>query len=346
MSGNAARGDDGRRRGTRHPLTGLVIGLLTGHGRPLYGIGLVATAVTAVLGLSVLAAGFAVIAGPYATAWREEQIAIAQEDAASGYTGHIGTVLTVGAVATVLLVVLAGLVLGLLHAAHAVAADQYLAGVRRSTTREVWRSTRPHLGAALRVQTRTTGHVGAAILPGLVFWFVLEARLIPGVRDRLLTDTRVSLYELACQGVLLATVIVGFYVASRLCTATAFLVSDGLAPREAVRRSWALTRGAPARTFGICLLLALAVGAAFLLLREAAFPLVQPAGAAMSWISDGNPYMTAVLATITPSTVGLLLLPAVMSPPVCSVLALMHVHLGARPGSLPRCPARSSGGAR
>ncbi|MER6105828.1 hypothetical protein ABT115_26905 [Streptomyces sp. NPDC001832] len=324
MPGDAARGDDGRREGAGQPLTGLVRGLLAGHGRSLYGIGLVATAVTAVLGLSVLAAGFAMIAGPYATAWREQRITLAQEDAASGYAGHIGTVYTVGAVVTASLVLLAFLVLGLLHTAHAVAADRYLAGARQSTIREVWQRTRPRLGAALRVQVLTAARVGTAVLPGLVLWLVLEARLIPGVQDRLLTDTRESRYELACQGVLLATVVVGFYVASRLCTATAALVLDELSPREAVRRSWALTRGARARTFGVCLLLTLAVGAAFLLLREAAHPLVQPAETAMSWISDDNPYMTAALVTITRSTVGLLLLPAVISPPVCSALALMY----------------------
>ncbi|WP_338145704.1 hypothetical protein [Streptomyces scabichelini] len=260
------------------------------------------------------------------------------------YDGNWHSLLSAGAVVVSLLLVLAALVLTLLHTAHAVAVSHALSNRESLGVRELWQRTRPHLPAAFGVQVLTGLCVGGVAFLGFVLWSLADGRMIPGVEPTPLHGTASMQYRLVGWVLPFAIAGLGLLLGFRLSLATAAAVTEKASPRAALRRSWSLTRGSRGKTYGICLLVTVAVALVFTLLRYAATPLAHPAGLAMLWISGDNVYITGVLVLITPTAVALLLLPLVAMPTVCSVIAALHADL--RAGLRPTAWARSNSATR
>lgn len=299
--------------------------------RPLYGFTLVVTALTTLVGGGIVAAGFLVSWDTFEDARRDAETEAAMEEPITAYTDQMDELQAVGAVVTVLLLIVASVVLAVLHTAHAVAVDHALKDGQGSLgVGELWARTRPHVGAALRVQWRTWLRVGGTAFVGFALWVAVEAGEVPGVERTLVGETATMQYRIVGWGLPIAIAGLGLLVYFRLSLATVALVSENSSPKAAVRRSWALTRSAQWQTYGIGLLLTATVVLVFFLLRYAAEPVAHPLGLAMLWLSGDNVYITGVLVLITPTAVALLLLPLVILPPVCSTVALLHVELRAQ----------------
>ncbi|MER5222383.1 hypothetical protein [Streptomyces flaveus] len=251
--------------------------------RPLYGFALVVTALTTLVGGGIAAAGFLVSWGTFEDVRRSAEANVADEDPIAAYIdGRMETLQAVGAVVTVLLLIVASVVLAVLHTAHAVAVDHALKDGQGSLgVGELWARTRPHVGAALRVQWRTWLRVGGTAFAGFVLWVAVEAGAVPGVERTLVGETATMQYRIVGWGLPIAIAGLGLLVYFRLSLATPALVSENSSPKAAVRRSWALTRSAQWQTYGIGLLLTATVVLVFFLLRYAAEPVAHPLGLAM-----------------------------------------------------------------
>lgn len=317
-----------RRSLTPTRVIGDALGLLGCVWRPVYRFAFAVTSLTALVGGGITAAGFAMAWGAFEDARRDAERAMAAGDSYVAYADQWGTLHTVGAVVLFLLLVLTALVLAVLHTAQSVAVSHALAdrgspGDRGSLgTAELWQRTRPHLPAAFCVQVLTGLSVVGVMLPGLVLW---QIALYRGEEDRL--DFMSTSYLVAGWVLLFTVMGLGLILYFRLSLATAAMVNRNSSPASALRRSWALTRGSTWKTSGICLLITAMVAIAFTLLQYAAGPIAHPAGLAMMWLSGGNVYITGVLVLITPTAVATLMLPLVILPQVCSVIAFLHAEL-------------------
>ncbi|MGW6454482.1 hypothetical protein ACWF94_00900 [Streptomyces sp. NPDC055078] len=294
--------------------------------RALYGFTLAVSAVTALLGLGVLALGFRLAWDAFEDTRRDAERAIALEEPHGGYSSQMVGLLEAGAVVVVLLLVLAALVLALLHTAHAVAVPRARAEPGNRRPGGLWRRTLALTGAAFRVQLLTAVCAGAPVLLGAFVWVAVDVGKLPGTEYGVFSSPEGPLVLVAL-GLPIVAGAAGLLVYFRLSVATAALVNENLSPRDALRRSWALTRGSLGRTAGVCLLLAVTSVLVFLLLRYAAAPVARPAGLAMLEISGDNVFITGVLVLITPTAVALLLLPLTVMPPVCSAVAVLYGEL-------------------
>ncbi|WP_225859398.1 hypothetical protein [Streptomyces albicerus] len=301
------------------------------HWRPLYGLTLIVTALTTLAGGGIVTAGFLVSWGTFEEVRRSAEQNVADEDPIVAYIdGRMESLQEVGAVVTVLLLVVALVVLAVLHTAHAIAFDHTRNGGQgRMSIGELWARTRPHVGVAIRVEGRTWLRVGAVAFLGFALWAAVEAGAVPGVERTNVGETATMQYRIVGWGLPIAIAGLGLLVYFRHCVATAALVSESSSSKAAVRRSWALTRVAPWKTYGMGLFLAAAVVLVFVLLQYAAAPVAHPLGLAMLWLSGDNAYITGVLVLITPTAVALLLLPLVILPPVYAVVALLYRDLRA-----------------
>ncbi|NUK84594.1 hypothetical protein [Streptomyces lunaelactis] len=157
--------------------------------------------------------------------------------------------------------------------------------------------------------------------------------------ERRLSGTTSVAYPLVgwCLPIALAslTLLLGF----RFSLAPAAVVATGSSPKDALRRSWALTRRSRWLTSGVCLLLTAAAAAVFTALRLALTPLADPARRFMVDLADGNRYAADAIGTLMPSASALLLLPLIVLPPVCAALAVLHAGLSGASG----CPGRPGG---
>lgn len=159
-----------------------------------------------------------------------------------------------------------------------------------------------------------------------MLWTAVEAGAVPGVERTGIGETATMQYRIVGWALPLTIAGLGLLVYFRHWMATAALNSSS---KEAVKRAWALTGRAPWKTYGIGLLLAAAVVLGFVVLRYAAAPLAHPLGLAMLWLSDDNVWITGVLVMMVPTAAALLLLPLVVLPPVCAVVALFYRDLRA-----------------
>jgi hypothetical protein len=96
-----------------------------------------------------------------------------------------------------------------------------------------------------------------------------------------------------------------------------------------MRRSWALTRAARARTTGICPLGTAVVTVAFLASERLGTYAAHGAGLLMPAATDDNVWVAGVLVRVTPVAVALVLLPLVPAP-AGVVLACPRERLAAR----------------
>ncbi|TLS43411.1 hypothetical protein FE633_26055 [Streptomyces montanus] len=310
-------------------VVGDALRVLRRNRRPLYGFGLVVTALTTLVGGGIVAAGFLVSWGAFEDARKDAEFSIAAEDSYVAYAEQMDTLWMVAVVVTVLLLIVAAVVLAVLLTAHAVAVDHDLNDRGSLSTGELWARTRPYVGAAVRVQARTWLRALGTAFPGIVLWNLVEAGAVPGVERTLVGETATMQYRIVGWALPIAVAGLGLLVYFRHSVASAALVSEQSSPKAAVRRSWALTGGAPWKTYGLGLLLTATVALVFTLVQYAAKPVAHPLGLAMLRLSDDNVYITGVLVLITPTAAALLLLPLVILPPVCSVAALLHVKLRA-----------------
>ncbi|MDQ0952340.1 hypothetical protein QFZ24_006263 [Streptomyces phaeochromogenes] len=300
--------------------------------RPLYLFTLLVTGLATLVGSAVVGAGFLLSWGTFEEVRRSADQDVAYEDPIAAYIdGTMENLQQVGAGVTVLLLALAAGVVAVLQTAYTVAFEHTSEeGQQTLTVRVLWARMRPHIGVAYWVQWRIWLRVGAVGFLALAASVVADSGVVPGVERTSVGETATWQYRLV-GGVLPITVAaLGLLVYFRHCVATAALVTENSSPKAAVRRAWALTKRAPWKTYGIGLLLAAAVALAFVVLRYAAAPVAHVLGLGMLWLSDDNPYITGVLVLITPTAVALLLLPLVVLPFVCSVVAVLYRDLRAR----------------
>lgn len=300
--------------------------------RPLYRLTLLVTGLTTLAGSAVVGAGFLLSWGTFEEVRRSADQDVAYEDPIAAYIdGTMENLQRVGAGVTVLLLALAAGVVAVLQTAYTVAFEHASEeGQKSLSVRVLWARMRPHLGVAYWVQWRVWLRVGAVGFLALMTSVAADSGELPGVERTLVGETATWQYRLV-GGVLPITIAaLALLVYFRHCVATAALVTENSSSRAAVRRAWALTKRAPWKTYGIGLLLMAAVVLAFVVLRYAAGPVAHVLGLGMLWLSDDNPYITGVLVLITPTAVALLLLPLVVLPFVCSVVAVLYRDLGAR----------------
>ncbi|MGP4047561.1 hypothetical protein [Streptomyces sp. 2A115] len=297
--------------------------------RPLYGFTLLLTAFTTLAGGAIVGGGFLVAWDSFEGARRDAEYAIESEDSYSAYAEQWDTLVVIGLIVTVLLLDLAAAVVCVVQTAHTVALDHALEGQGRLSVRELWARTRPYVGGAYWAQWRIWVRAGGVAFLGVVLWGAVDSNEVPGVEPSRIIDTTTMAYRIVGWGLPLTIAGLGLLVYFRHCVATAALVSENSSSKEAVKRAWALTRRAPWKTYGIGLLLAAFVVLGFVVLRYAAAPLAHPLGLAMLWLSDDNVWITGVLVLIVPTAFALLLLPLVVLPPVCAVVALFYRDLRA-----------------
>ncbi|WP_033322756.1 hypothetical protein [Streptomyces yerevanensis] len=295
--------------------------------RPLYGLALRVTALTTLVGGGIVAGGFLVGWDSFEAARSDAEAAIAAEDSYVAYADQMDTLEDIGLGVTVLLLALAAAVVCVMQTAHTVALDHSLDGEGRLTVKELWARARPHVGVAYWVQWRSWVRVGAIAFLGFALWVAVEAGEVPGVERTGIGETATMQYRIVGWGLPIAIAGLGLLVYFRYCVATAALVSENTSSRAAVKRAWALTKGAPWKTYGIGLLLTAFVVLGFVVLRYAATPLAHPIGLAMLWLSGDNVWVTGVLVLITPTAIALLLMPLVVLPPVCTVVAQLYRDL-------------------
>jgi hypothetical protein len=307
---------------------GGALGVVRRYRRALYGLTLLVSALTAVLGCAIVAGGFAATWDTFEGVRDYADSNIANEDSYVAYAdGGLPPLVRAGAVVSLLLLVLALLVVSVLHTAYAVGDAHATRDGGPLATRELWRRTRRRLPAALVVNALTGLAVGAVEVAGLVLWSLVDSGEIPGVEPTPLHETATPQYTLVGWVLPIAVGCLGPLLYFRLSVATAETVLERRSPFAALYRSWVLTRRARWRTLGLGALVTAAAVLVFWLARYAAAPLAHLAGLGMLWLSDGNVWITGVLVLILPTAVALLLLPPVVMPLVCSVFARLHGDL-------------------
>jgi hypothetical protein len=307
---------------------GGALGVVRRYRRALYGLTLLVSALTAVLGCAIVAGGFAATWDTFEGVRDYADSNIANEDSYVAYAdGGLPPLVRAGAVVSLLLLVLALLVVSVLHTAYAVGDAHATRDGGPLATRELWRRTRRRLPAALVVNALTGLAVGAVEVAGLVLWSLVDSGEIPGAEPTPLHETATPQYTLVGWVLPIAVGCLGPLLYFRLSVATAETVLERRSPFAALYRSWVLTRRARWRTLGLGALVTAAAVLVFWLARYAAAPLAHLAGLGMLWLSDDNVWITGVLVLILPTAVALLLLPPVVMPLVCSVFARLHGDL-------------------
>ncbi|MGW5691037.1 hypothetical protein [Streptomyces sp. GMR22] len=307
------------------------LGVVRRYRGALYGFTLRVSALTAVLGCAIVAGGFAATWDTFEGIRDYADRNIANEDSYVAYAdGGLPPLVRVGVVVSLLLLVLGLLVVTVLHTAYAIGDSHATRDGGPLTTRELWRRTRRRLPAALVVNVLTGLAVGAVELAGLVLWSLVDGGEVPGVEPTPLHETATWQYTLVGWVLPIAVWCLGPLLYFRLSAATPETVLERRSPFVALYRSWVLTRRARWRTLGLGTLVTAAAVLVFWLTRYAAAPLAHVAGLGMLWLSDDNVWITGVLVMILPTAVALLLLPPVVMPLVCAVVARLHGDLRAR----------------
>ncbi|MCQ4211230.1 hypothetical protein [Streptomyces longispororuber] len=315
--------------GHRTDRSGAIAGTLGLRGAP-YRFALLVSAVTAVAGCGIVAAGFAGTWGAFDDVRDYADRNIANEDSYVAYAdGGMEPLLKAGAVVAVALLLLGLLVVAVLHAAYAVADARARRGEGNLGTGELWRRTRRRLPAAVATNALTGLVMGAVVLAGLILFAFVDGGLVPGVEPTPLHGTASPQYALLGWVLPIAIWCAVPLLHSRLSLATAEAVLEHRSPFVALYRSWVLTRRARRRTVGTGALAGAAAVLVVWLGRYAAEPLSHPVGLGMLWLSDDNVWMTGVLVLILPTAVALLLLPPLVMPLTCASSARLHGELRA-----------------
>jgi hypothetical protein len=275
----------------------------------------------AVTCLAALLAGGAIVAGAFAASWgllleatRAAEAAIEGEDSYVAYADEWDDLVKVALVAYPLLLVVALALLAWLFTAQAVVVEHPDPAARGASLRELWRRSRPHLGAAFRVQLLTLACTGVPGLAGLAVLAAVQAELVPGVVWP--TYHEPATVQFLLVGRILPVVIwtLGLVLVGRLSLATAIRVADGVPAARAMRRSWTLTRTARTRTAGLCLGCAAAVARVFTGLEWLGTYVAHGAGLLMLAATDDNVWITGILVIVTPVAVALVLVPLALAP--------------------------------
>ncbi|MGV9357493.1 hypothetical protein [Streptomyces misionensis] len=330
-------GSDDSRAGTSVVAEGLRI--TSRDRRPVFGSALLAGAAALLVGGGIVAGAFAASWGLFLEAGRAAERSIDYEESYVAYSDQWdGLVKVAFCVYPLLLLVAMVLIAWLLtaqavivvHARERTAAGTDSRGVPATLTlRALWRRSRPHLGAAFRVQLLT---LVCALLPGLAGLLVLaviDMGMVPGVVWPTYHDPATLQFVLV--GRMLPVVIwaLGLVLLSRFAPATAIGVADNSSATAAMRRSWTLTRTARLHTTAICLLSTAAVAVAFTVLSWLGTYVAHWAGLLMLATTGDNVWVTGVLVIITPIAVALVLLPLVLAP-MGVVLACLRERLDGR----------------
>lgn len=304
--------------------------------RPVFASASLAVAAASVVGGGIVAAGFAASWGLFLEAGRTAERSIAYEESYVAYIDQWdGLVKVAFCVYPLLLLVATALVAWLFTAqavtvAHARERDAAGAppgaGPGTLTLRALWRRSRPHLGAAFRVQWLTLICALVPALAGLLVLAAVAEEWVPGVVWPTYHDPATVPFILV--GRVLPVVIwgLGLVLLARFAPATAVRVADRCPATAAMRRSWTLTRTARLRTTGICLLAAAVIAVAVVVLKWLGTYVAHGAGLLMLATTDDNVWVTGVLVIITPVAVALVLLPVVLAP-VGVVLACLRARL-------------------
>ncbi|MET9532598.1 hypothetical protein ABZY02_18885 [Streptomyces sp. NPDC006649] len=323
---------------SRRGLTAGTLGLFRSGWPGLYGFSFGVALFAALVGTALVTAAFALSWHDFALTWKYARSDIAYEDPPLGYFPDQRVSIVLRSFPFMgLLLPLAVVVLALLHSASAVATRDAEAEGRRPGPGELWRRSRPYTWLALRVQLLTSVCAGALALTALLGWMFFENGGVSGIDIEGLSRSTSTPYRLLGYGLPLVVLALAAVVWFRLGLATAAAVNGAPTARAAVRRSWTLTGGARRwRAFSVCLLLTAVVVAAYGALSHAAEPLAHPVGLAVLWLTNDNPYAAGAVMEIVPAAVSLLLLTALVVPPVSAALALLRTELrpaeAGRPG--------------
>ncbi len=301
--------------------------------RAVFGSAVLAGAAALLVGGGIVAGAFAASWGLFLEAGRAAERSIAYEESYVAYADQWDDLVKVACCVYPLLLLLALALMAWLLTAQAVtvahARERAAAGSDPGalTLRALWRRSRPHLGAALRVQLLT---LVCALVPGLAGLLVLAAvamEAVPGIVWPTYHDPATVQFILV--GRILPVVIwgLGLVLLARFAPATAVRVADTCSATAAMRRSWTLTRTARLRTTAICLLGTGVVAAAFTVLKWLGTYVAHGAGLLMLAATGDNVWVTGVLVVITPVAVALVLLPLVLAP-AGVVLACLRERLG------------------
>ncbi|WP_328333844.1 MULTISPECIES: hypothetical protein [unclassified Streptomyces] len=323
--GTGTQGRPPRRRG----LTADTLGLFRGNWHGLYGFSFGVALLAALVGSALVAAAFALSWHNFALTWKFARSDIAYEDPPVGYFPEQYTSIFLRSLPFMgLLLLFAFFALALLHIANAVAVRDAEADGRHLGPGELWRRSRPYLWLAFRVQLLTLlCTVPLALLAYFVAGFFRHGGMM-GIEFEPLDYWSSTRYRLLANGLTSVVVIVALFVWLRLSLATAAAANGASTARAAVRRSWSLTGGARRRrALPVCALLTAAAVAAYLALSYAAEPLAHPVGLAVLWLTNDNPYAAGSVMEIVPAAVSLLLLTALVVPPVSAALALLRTEL-------------------
>ncbi|MEV0847611.1 hypothetical protein AB0J21_17375 [Streptomyces sp. NPDC049954] len=309
-------------------LTTRTLALFRGEWRGLCGFSLGVALFAALVGCALVAGAFAVNRYNFALTWQRAQSEIAYEDRPLGYFSEQWYSIILRSLPFMgLLVPLAALVLALLHTGCAVAVRDAVAGGPRPGRGSLWRRSRPYVWLGFRVQALTSACAGVPALLALGLWMFLENGGVWDFDFEGLSHATSTPYRLLGYGLPLVLLATALFVWFRLAPATAVAVNGAAGARDAVRRSWSLTGGARRwRVVRVCLPLTALVLAAFFALLYAGKPLAHPVGLAVLWFTHDNPYATGAVMKIVPTTASLLLLTALVMPPVSTALALLRTE--------------------
>ncbi|MGW7044207.1 hypothetical protein ACWGDT_16155 [Streptomyces avermitilis] len=220
--------------------------------RTLYGLTLLVSALTAVLGCAIVAGGFAAAWDVFEGVRDYADSNIANEDSYVAYADGSDVALwRVGAVVWLLLLILALLVVSVLHTAYALAVSHAARDGGPLATRELWRRTRRRFPAAVAVNALTGLAVAVIGLAGLMLFDVVDRGKVPGVEPTPLHETATPQYTLVGWVLPIAIWALGPLLHFRLSAATAATVLERCSPFGALYRSWVLTRRAQWRTIGV-----------------------------------------------------------------------------------------------
>lgn len=321
-------GDAGAPGGAPRTLTTGTLGLFRGQWRGLYGFSLGVSVFAALVGLALVTGAFVLSRHYFALTWKYARMDMSADDAAEGYYPDLYTGIWLrSAPFMVVLAFLAVFVLALMLVAYAVAVRDAERDGPRLDPRELWRRSRPYVWLAFRAQLLTTACAGVlALLACLVAAFFRNGGML-GIEIPRLDYWSSTPYRLLGNGLTSLVSAVALFVWLRLSLATAAAVNGAPTARAAVRRSWSLTSRARRRATSVCLLLAAVVVAAYTALSYAAEPVAHLVGLAMLGVTNNNPYAAGALMAVVPAAVSLLLMTALVVPPVCTALALLHTEL-------------------
>ncbi|MGW4103568.1 hypothetical protein [Streptomyces sp. NPDC004976] len=320
--------------------------------RPVFGSAVLAGGAALLAGGGIVAGAFAASWGLFLEARSDAELAIENEDSYGAYADQWDSLVKVAFCVYPLLLLVAMVSIAWLLTAQAVtvayARERAAAGTVLGvlTLHALWRRSRPHLGAALRVQLLT---LVCALVPGLagLVLVAVESERVPAVTWPAYDDPATVQFILV--GRILPVVIwaLGFVLLARFSLATTIRVADNSSATAAMRRSWTLTRTARLHTTGICLLSTVAVSVAFLVLTWPGTYVAHWAGLLMLATTGDNVWVTGVLVIITPVAVALVLLPLALAP-MGVLLACLRERLDGGTAeayaALSRSPGRPSRG--